>query len=339
MFFNVGTISTEYKDSGVQNLSKIFKRAQDLEKVLNKPCIIIFDELEALTKKHVGTNNSESNILISFWQELDKLRNCKIIVIGTMNNTEDVPEQIINRTSMIEISLPNLKQIDANLSYHLKKRQDTYKIEYPAWLTSNYLARKTKGFCNRDLENLVEQATKPVIKMAIPSDGSNKIVQYEHFARVIRQIKKDSRKKWLNIFKKHFFNSKITLPCTGMAIMLGLGYCTISHQKKCHKENIELQKANHIDNIVQQEKNIALQIAHQKENLVTQKKHQEENVAMQEKNMAMQATHHKDNATYQEKNLAAQEISLGIQRTEYFITQEKTRINESRKAFGQPPIW
>ena len=334
MFFNVGTISTEYKDSGVQNLSKIFKYTQDLEKVLNKPCIIIFDELEALTKKHVGTNNSESNILISFWQELDKLRNCKIIVIGTMNNTEDVPEQIINRTFMIEIPLPNLKQIDANLSYHLKKRQDTYKIEYPTWLTSSYLARKTKGFCNRDLENLVEQATKPVIKMVISSDGSNKIVQYEHFARVIRQIKKDSRKKWFNIFKKHFFNSKIILPCTGMAIMLGLGYCTISHQKKCHKENIELQKANHKDNIAQQEKNIALQIAHQKENLATQKKHQEENVAMQEKNMAIQATHHKENAAYQEKNLGMQESSIRLQRNNRFLEDEQFIINERKRFFG-----
>jgi SpoVK/Ycf46/Vps4 family AAA+-type ATPase len=289
LFFNVGTISTEYKDSGVQNLNKIFKYAQELEKSLGQPCIVIFDELEALTKKHIGTNHAENNILISFWQELDKLANSKVIAIGTMNSTEDVPDQIINRTSMIEVPLPNLKQTEAILSYHLKKRQNKYNLAYSEWLTPAYLARQTKGFCNRfcnrDLENVVEQATRPVIKLPVPLDGSSKIVSSDNFDRVIKQIKKNSREKWKHTFKKHLRDPKITLPLAGMAVMLGLGYKNFSNQEKSiavqvanhkenvanHKENIALQKANQAENIVHQKEIMALQVAHQRESMAQAK--------------------------------------------------------------------
>ncbi len=255
LFFNVGTISTEYKDSGIQNLSKIFKYAQELEKNLGKPCIIIFDELEALTKKHANSHHAENNILVSFWQELDSMKNNNVIAIGTMNNTDDVPDQIINRTSMIKVPLPNLEQKTAIIDFHLKKRAAQYKLEYPEWLTPDYLALKTQKFSNRDLENLVEQATRSAIKAPIMSNKSTKIVLGNNFDHVINQIKKQRREKWIHAFKKCFHDSKIVLPVLGLVLGLNVAY-------------------NQIKSLALQEKSIAMQIANQKEN-----------IAMQEKNM------------------------------------------------------
>lgn len=317
LFFNVGTISTEYKDSGIQNLSRIFKYAQELEKKSGKPCIIIFDELEALTKKHVGTNSSESNILVSFWQELDKLRNGKVIAIGTMNNTEDIPEQIINRTSMIEVPLPNLKQTEAVLSYHLNKRADQYNLAYSEWLTPAYLARKTKVFCkrfsNRDLENLVEEATRPVIKMPAPLDGSKKIVPGDNFDRGIKKIQWQFVEKWQRTFKRHLRDPKITLPLLGMGVVLHLGYRNLFNQEK----SMNMQSANHKESIALQREGIALQIANQKEN-----------VAMQEKSMAMQMTHHKESMEFQVHN---QKENIALQRESMKQAQQNADYQISDK--------
>ncbi|MBP6892668.1 AAA family ATPase [Candidatus Babeliales bacterium] len=303
LFFNVGTISTEYKDSGVQNLNKIFNYAQGLEKISGRPCIVIFDELEAWTKKHTSVNSSENNILTSFWQELDRISKSKVIVIGTMNNTEDVPEQILTRTSMIKIPLPNVQQTEAILSYHLKKRQEAYNLAYPESLTAAYLAQQTKifykRFSNRDLENLVEEATRPVIKTPALLDGNKKIVPVENFVCEIKKIQWQFIEKWGHTFKKHLRDPKITIPLLGIAVMFGVGCNTILNQRKSfdlQKKSMDMQKDNH------------------KEGIAIQKAHQEENVAMQEKSAAIQMSHHKESMEFQianqKENLAMQEKSL-----------------------------
>ncbi|MCX5923592.1 MAG: AAA family ATPase [Candidatus Dependentiae bacterium] len=239
LFFNAGSISTEYMNSGVQNLNRIFEYAQRLEKSLGKPCIIIFDELEALTKKHAGKNNHESNILISFWQELDKLNNSKIIVIGTMNRTDDLPVQITNRTSIVEVSLPTDKHREATLDYFLTTKKDKYMLEYPEWITAAYLAKKTKGFSNRDLQNLVARATKQAILAPSVPDKSSKFVPGDYFTRIIKETKKDPKRKlereigtWKHTFKTNFRDPRITLPLAAVATTLIIAYNTISNHKE-----------------------------------------------------------------------------------------------------------
>lgn len=223
LFFNVGTISTTYMNSGVQNLSKIFKHAQELEKKLGKPCIVILDELESLTKKHAGTDNHENNILISFWQELDRLGNNQVVVIGTMNNVEDVPEQIINRTCMIKIPLPSQEGREVIASYHLNKMQLKYKLQYPEWFTADFIAQKTHGFSNRDLRNVVLKALRPAIQAPAVSDGSNRIVTTDHVSSAIHQINKSYREKWLSAIKKYASDPKniisvAQIGCTALGV-------------------------------------------------------------------------------------------------------------------------
>lgn len=140
LIFDTADISTEYMNSGVQNLNKICEYAQRLEKRLGKPCVVIFSHLEILAEKHANKNHPESNILISFAQELDVLSNSRVVVVGIMNRIEDLPYKISSRVSMIEITLPKQEHREAILSYYLKKQQNYYKLVYPAWLTADYLA-------------------------------------------------------------------------------------------------------------------------------------------------------------------------------------------------------
>jgi hypothetical protein len=239
LFFNAGDISTEYMNSGVQNLIRIFQYARSLEKNLGKPCIVIFDELEALTKKHTSKNNPEHNILVSFWQMLDKFKNSKVVVIGTMNRTDDVPTQITRRTSMIEIPLPTPKHIEAILSYHLKEKQNKHNLIYSEWITAAYLARKTKGFSHSDLQTVVEDATWPVaLAPILPGDRSNKIVPDDSFARAIKQVKKDLKRKsereigtWKHSLKTHVRDPRAITLALGVTGLYGL-YRSVSNQDK-----------------------------------------------------------------------------------------------------------
>lgn len=257
LFFNVGTISTEYMNSGVQNLNNIFEYAKNLK----KPCVVIFDELESLTKKHVDKNNHENNILISFWQELDKLKNSEVAFIGTMNSVEDLPVQITNRTSMIKIPLPKMKDKDAILSYHIKSEAKKYGITYPDWINKRYLDEQTqkdssvntdkkknyfnfdwmngaylvygtRGFCHRDLQNVVIRATAPAV-----SGRNNGIVESKLFTNAIIQIRKDPKRKlekeigtWRQTFKKTF-NSPKAIPIVFGITGLCVSYNIFMNQK------------------------------------------------------------------------------------------------------------
>lgn len=240
LFFNAGGISTEYANSGVQNLDRIFQYAKTLEKETGKPCIVIFDELEALTRKHTDKNNHENNILMNFWQQLDNLGNSKVVVIGTMNGTNDVPVQITNRTSMIEVPLPSLEQRDATVSYYLKTKKDKSHLIYPESISgiAAYIARQTEGFSNRDLQNLVEQVTKPVIKASVRPDNSNKVVMGNYFDSVIQQIKKDPKRKlereigtWKHTFKTSIRDPR-AIGVAGIVTTIALGYKGLANQEK-----------------------------------------------------------------------------------------------------------
>lgn len=205
IIFNAGSISTQYMNSGVQNLNKIFEYARRIEKEYSK-CIVILDEIEALTKKHVNKDSHENNVLISFWQEIDNLHNSNIMVIGTMNNTQDLPVQVTNRTSMIMVPLPKLKHREAILSHHLEAKVKKHNLTYPTLITPLNIAYLTKGFSHRDLQNTVTRATKPAIL-----NSKNKTVSPYNFATVIREIRKDPKRKeernigtWKHSFKNIF---------------------------------------------------------------------------------------------------------------------------------------
>jgi AAA+ superfamily predicted ATPase len=296
LFFNAGTMSTEYMNSGVQNLNRIFQYAEMLEKRLGKPCIIVFDELESLTKKHASKNNNENNILISFWQELDNLSNSRVVVIGTMNGTDDLPVQITNRSSMVEIPLPDQKQRETILSYYLKAKQDKYGLIYPKEVTATSLALKTKGFSNRDLQNVVEEATMPVILAAALADRSNKIVTGKDFIAKIKEAQKDPKRKfereigtWKHTFKKHFRDPRTVLPLAALTATTVIAYNTLSNQK----EGLDLQKK-----AMEQGQRIAdKQTNFQQEGLDLQRK----GLALQRESIDLQITNQKENVAHQKE--------------------------------------
>jgi hypothetical protein len=259
LLFDAGDISTEYMNSGVQNLNRIFEYVHELEQQLGKPCVVIFEELESLTKKHADAKNPENNILMSFWRKLDKLAKSQVVVVGTMNNVQDVPKQIINRTYMIEIPLPTQNHREAVLSYHLHDIQNKYNLAYPEWLTAAYLAKQTKGFSNRDLENLVTEALSPALIASAEADGSNRMVKIEHVSNAIKQIKQDFTEEHKRTFKKYLCDSKILIPLVQIALTtVSIGAQLIATRQAHTNANMQM---NHSLTIAERQLNQAQTIA------------------------------------------------------------------------------
>ncbi len=336
LFFNAGDISTEYMNSGVQNLHKIIQYATELEKKFDKPCVIIFDDLEALTKKHTNKNNHENNILISFWQGLDKLSNSRVVIIGNLNGTEDLPVQITNRTSMIEVPLPKFEHRKAILSYYLKAKKNKYHLIYPESTSgiAASIAQQTEGFSNRDLQNLVEQTTKPVIKVPSTLDRSNKIIMADYFGNIIEQIKKDPKRKlereigtWKHKLKNYLRDPK-ALTVAGITATLFIAYNTLANQAL----GLDLQ-----EKAMKQTKEIAdKQYNFQQQAMLLQLKaldFQEQGINFQKQTLDLQ----KDGQCSQKEALDFQKQALDLQKQSIVlqIAHQKENVDNQKEAMKQ----
>lgn len=250
LFLSTGRISTEYMNSGIQNLQKICKCAQQIERNFDKPCVIIFDELESLTRKHVAKNNNENTLLIDFWQQLDILSNSRVMAIGTMNNTQDLPVQITNRTSMVEVPLPSLEDRIAILSYYLKYQQNKHKIEYDRWVSAESLARETNGYSNRDLQRLVSQGIRPSRQTPALPGENKRIAKFNDFMVTFQEINNDPKRilerkqhleslqkgTWRHTFKTNLRDPKVMLPAMGIMTAIGVMYNNNVQQEASRKQ-------------------------------------------------------------------------------------------------------
>jgi AAA+ superfamily predicted ATPase len=239
LFLNAWSLSTGDAKLDEHNLNKIFEYTKSIEKEHGK-CIVILDGLEALIKQHVGNDAPENNIFKRFWQELDNRNNSRVMFISTMNSTEGLPEQIVSRTSMVNIPLPTEKGRHEVLSYHLKAEKDNYNLTYPSWIECTFLARQTKGFSHIELENVVLRATRPFIIL-----DDNKTVTNIHFDNAIKEIKNNKRRRlktklgtWIHAGKAQLFTRK-SIGLTLVAAGIFYTYKGIEIQR----ENIALQKA------------------------------------------------------------------------------------------------
>lgn len=217
LFFDAERILAESMKSGLEIFEKIFQQAESLEEKRKKPSVIIFDKLEALTRKDAAKNKHENNTLVDFWGRLDDLDNSKVVTIGTMDSTEYLPVEVTSKTSVIEIPLPDLQQREKILSYHLKTIQDKHGLTYSPSVTPAILAEQTNGFTHRQLQNLVEGLTNPVIKVR---DRSNKRVVDDKLPMLIKNIKKNSKLKLVPTLKTYIrgpINPFVVLGAIGLA--------------------------------------------------------------------------------------------------------------------------
>ncbi|MGB9661185.1 MAG: CDC48 family AAA ATPase [Moorellaceae bacterium] len=135
-----------------KTLHEIFRKARQAS-----PCILFFDEIDALVPARKGEGSTTGSRLVSqFLSELDGLEELREVVVLAATNRIDLVDPAVLRPGRFDIILdfppPGAKERLAILQVHLRRRPVSEEVNLEA------LANMTEGWVGSDLEALCKRA-------------------------------------------------------------------------------------------------------------------------------------------------------------------------------------
>ncbi len=197
-FYNIeiSDVLDMYIGESEQKLHAIFEKAR-----ADTPCVIFFDEIEALAgKREHSRNSSTANVVSQLLTELDGFaqNNKGVLVLASTNVPWAVDVAFLRPgrfDRMFFVPPPDKTGRKAILEHHMKGRPADSDINFSA------LASKANGYSGADLYNLVEMAADEAIDDSIEL-GEQVTISNEHFKVAI----KDSRStttEWLTTARNY----------------------------------------------------------------------------------------------------------------------------------------
>ncbi|XP_014206297.1 nuclear valosin-containing protein-like [Copidosoma floridanum] len=183
-----------------KNVRKCFARARNAA-----PCIIFFDELDALCPKRSEIDgNATSRVVNAMLTELDGVCNRKDVFVMAASN----------RPEIIDPALLRSGRFDKILYVGLPKARDRYHILSALTKgSSHYLLAqinlrsiaddvRCEGFSGADLKGLVKQARREYVRDKISGKIRSSIIQSRHFERALKKIKPTVKRKHMKRYEK-----------------------------------------------------------------------------------------------------------------------------------------
>lgn len=166
-----------------RNLKEIFAAARR-----NAPCVLFFDEIDALGQKRSQLRNSSSmrNTVNQLLTELDSVssNNEGVFVLGATNHPWDV-DVALRRPGrfdrMLLVLPPDSPARAAILRYHLRDRP-------LSGINLDVLVRATHDFSGADLAHLCDSATEQAMAASIKS-GTVRPVAMADFTAALKEVK------------------------------------------------------------------------------------------------------------------------------------------------------
>jgi transitional endoplasmic reticulum ATPase len=176
-----------------EGVRKIFERARQVS-----PCIIFFDEIDALAGKRgidLGTKVTE-RVLNQLLAEMDGLEDLNDVLIIGATNRPDMLDPAILRPGRFDkillLNAPDEKGRKMVLDIHTKKMP----LDKDVNLVS--LSKDTDGYSGADLEALAREAAL----IALRESKDAKIVKKKHFEEAMKKIKPSITKNLIDNYKK-----------------------------------------------------------------------------------------------------------------------------------------
>jgi len=170
-----------------RRLHEIFEHARR-----NAPCVLFFDELDAIGQKRVQLQHHGSmrNVVNQLLQELDGVdaNNEGVFVLGATNHPWDVDAAFLRpgRFDRILVVVPPDEPARlAILQHHLKGRP-VEGVELRA------IAARTDGFSGADLAHLCETATENAMEESMQM-GTVRPIATVNFQEALRQVRPSTR--------------------------------------------------------------------------------------------------------------------------------------------------
>jgi len=176
-----------------EGMRKVFERARQVS-----PCIIFFDEIDALAGKRgieTGTKVTE-RVLNQMLAEMDGLEDLNdVLVIGATNRPDMLDPALLRPGRFDKILLVGAPEEEGRfgvLKIHTKKMPLAKDVDLKD------LSKKTIGYTGADLEAMVREAAM----LALRESKEAKQVKKKHFIEALRKIRPSVSKPTLEVYKK-----------------------------------------------------------------------------------------------------------------------------------------
>jgi len=176
-----------------KGMRKIFERAKQVS-----PCIVFFDEIDALAGKRgveAGTKVTE-RVLNQMLAEMDGLEDMNdVLVIGATNRPDMLDPALLRPGRFDKILLVGAPEDDGRLQI---LKIHTKKMPLAKSVNLNDIAKKTIGYTGADLESLVREAAL----IALRENKEAKAVEAKHFNEALKRVRPSVSKPLLEVYKK-----------------------------------------------------------------------------------------------------------------------------------------
>ncbi|HEX6083160.1 MAG TPA: ATP-binding protein [Thermoanaerobaculia bacterium] len=184
-----------YIGESERNLHEIFETAR-----ANTPCVLFFDELDALGRKRsLMRHSSERNVINQLLADLDSVgtNNEGLFVLAATNHPWDVDAALrrpgrFDRT--ILVTPPDRDAREAILRATLKKRPAD-GVDIPA------IAALTENFSGADVVHLCESATEYAMEDSLES-GTVRAISTDDFRRALKDVQPSTR-SWMSTARNY----------------------------------------------------------------------------------------------------------------------------------------
>ena len=154
---------SKYVGESEKGVREVFKKARQAS-----PCIIFFDEIDALVPARGGSasdSHVSERVLSQFLAELDGIEELKGVLILGATNRADMLDPAVMRTGRFdehfEILAPEQKDREEIFAVHLKNKPLVKKVDIKT------LASKTEGFSGADISGVCNQAALKAVRRAV----------------------------------------------------------------------------------------------------------------------------------------------------------------------------
>ncbi|MEK6846706.1 MAG: CDC48 family AAA ATPase, partial [Nanoarchaeota archaeon] len=176
-----------------EGIRKIFERARQVS-----PCVIFFDEIDALASKRgmeMGTKVTE-RVLNQMLSEMDGIEDLKNVVVIGATNRPDMLDPALMRPGRFDrillVDIPDEKTREKIFEIHTKKMPLDQSVNLKT------LIKKTEGFVGADIENLAREAAL----IALRKDMNVKTITMSDFDEALAKTKPSVSEETAKRYKK-----------------------------------------------------------------------------------------------------------------------------------------
>ena len=176
-----------------EGVRKIFERARQVS-----PCIIFFDELDALASRRgleTGSRVTE-HVLNQLLAEIDGLEELQNVIVIGATNRPDMLDPAVLRPGRFDrillVSPPSKEGRIEILKIHTKNMPLAKDVSL------DYLAKETEGYVGADIESFVREAAMLALRK---NKNANKVSK-KHFDEAIKKVRASVGKQTIEKYKK-----------------------------------------------------------------------------------------------------------------------------------------